>query len=84
MRMNFHFSCCACAELEQESHFSEISSSEIRCVHSSDFVLIAFMFWKKARVLQKEAHPFIVVNMVHTWSEIISSENQVSLFRVHS
>ena len=82
--MNFHFSCRACAELEQESHFSEISASEIRCVHSSDFVLIAFMFWKKARVLQKEAHPFIVLNMVHTWSDIISSENQVSLFRVHS
>ena len=84
MRMNFHFSCCVCAELEQESHFSEICASEIRCVHSSDFVLIAFMFWKKARVLQKAAHPVIVVNMVHPGSDIISSENEVSLFRVHS
>ena len=70
--MNFHFSCCACAELEQDSHFSEISSSEIRCVHLSQFVLLARIFWKKARVLQKEAHCVIVVRMVGTCSEIIS------------
>ena len=58
MRMNFHFSCCACAELEQESHFSEISASEIRCVHSGDFVLIAFMFWKKSESLAERSSSF--------------------------
>ena len=65
-------SCCGCAELEQDSHFSEISSSEIRNVHLSQFVLIARIFWKKARVLQKEADCVIVVRMVGTFGEIIS------------
>ena len=65
-------SCCGCAELEQDSHFSEISSSEIRSVHLSQFVLIARNFWKKARLLQKEAHCVILVRMVGTFCESIS------------
>ena len=70
--MNFHLSCCACAELEQDSHFSEISSSEIRSVHLSQFVLIARNFWKKARLLQKEAHCVILVRMVGAFCKSIS------------
>ena len=34
--------------------------------------------------MQKETHCLIVVRMVGTWSQIISSENEVSLLRVHS